>query len=336
MIEVDKSELKGCEFIDLFAGIGGFHYALGSFGAKCVYASEWDKYAAQTYCTNHGIEPDGDITKVKEDTIPAHDILCAGFPCQAFSISGKQKGFEDTRGTLFFDIARIVSFHHPKVLFMENVKNLHKHDKGRTFQVILKTLEELGYTTFYKILNSGQFGVPQHRERIYIVCFRNDIPGKEHFRFPEVDTKSCLYDILEDYPQDAKVIRRSDIQIYKLLTKVVNKNLFEERDLPNRPIQIGIVNKGGQGERIYDPIGHSVTLSAYGGGAGSKTGLYYVNGVIRKLSPRECARLQGFPENFVIPTMNQAYKQFGNSVSINVLQYIVKEISKILNDRSES
>ncbi len=331
MISVKDKKLKGYSFIDLFAGIGGFHYALNSFGAKCLYASEWDRPAAETYFNNHHIMPDGDITKVDERNIPCHDILCGGFPCQAFSISGKQKGFEDTRGTLFFDIARIVSFHKPKVIFMENVKNLEVHDGGKTFRKVLDTLGELGYTTYYKVLNSGDYGVPQHRERVYIVSFRSDIKNKEKFRFPTTKSASSLVDVLEENPVDAKIISRPDIRIYKKPIQVVEKSLFGERAIPNCPVQIGVVNKGGQGERIYDPIGHSITLSAYGGGAGAKTGLYLVNGVVRKLSPRECARLQGFPESFKIPSnINQAYKQFGNSVTINVLQNIVREFTNII------
>lgn len=329
MITVTKKYLKGLSFIDLFAGIGGFHYALSSYGATCLYASEWDLPAQKTYFINHGIIPSGDITKIAAEEIPPHDILCGGFPCQAFSISGKRLGFEDTRGTLFFDIARIVKHHRPKVVFMENVKNLLNHDHGRTFNVVYNTMEELGYTMYSKILNSGQFGVPQHRERVYMVCFRKDIVGSNTFDFPNQRISSSLNDILEDNPADAKVINRQDIQIYhsarSIQTDIVNG--FN----PNRPIQIGIVNKGGQGERIYDPRGHAITLSAYGGGIGSKTGLYLINGVVRKLSPRECARLQGFPESFVIDTsLQQAYKQFGNSVTIDVLQYIVGEISKTL------
>ena len=329
MIEVKEKYLKGFSFIDLFAGIGGFHYALSSYGAECQYASEWDKPAQETYFANHGIMPSGDITKISAEEIPPHDILCGGFPCQAFSISGKRLGFEDTRGTLFFDIARIVRHHRPKVVFMENVKNLALHDKGRTFRVVAGTMEELGYTMFSKVLNSGQFGVPQHRERIYMVCFRKDILEDRAFVFPSHKITSSLAEVLEDNPQDAKIIDRPDIQIYR--TIVSNQTELFKRDLPNRPLQIGIVNKGGQGERIYDPIGHAITLSAYGGGAGAKTGLYLINGVVRKLSPRECARLQGFPDDFIIhPNQQQAYKQFGNSVTINVLQYIVGEISKTL------
>lgn len=329
MITVTEQYLKGLSFIDLFAGIGGFHYALSSYGAECLYASEWDKPAQETYFENHGIMPSGDITKIAAEEIPPHDILCGGFPCQAFSISGKRLGFEDTRGTLFFDIARIVKHHRPKVVFMENVKNLVQHDNGRTFKVVCNTMEELGYRMFSKVLNSGQFGVPQHRERIYMVCFRKDIMGDKLFEFPNLHILSSLNDVLENNPTEAKIIDRPDIQIYRSLE--TNQAKLFEVNLPNRPIQIGIVNKGGQGERIYDPIGHAITLSAYGGGAGAKTGLYCIEGVVRKLSPRECARLQGFPDDFIIhPNLHQAYKQFGNSVTINVLQYIVGEISKTL------
>lgn len=323
MIKVTDKCLKGLTFIDLFAGIGGFHYALTSYGAECLYASEWDKPAQETYFANFGIMPSGDITRISAEEIPPHDILCGGFPCQAFSVSGKRLGFEDTRGTLFFDIARIVKYHRPRVVFMENVKNLVQHDKGRTFKVVSNTMEELGYTMFSKVLNSGDFGVPQHRERIYMVCFRNDVLRDCTFVFPQGNGVSALRDILEKTPKSAKVIDRTDIQIYK--------EVAEKDKIPNRPIQIGIVNKGGQGERIYDPIGHAITLSAYGGGAGAKTGLYLINGIVRKLSPRECARLQGFPDGFVIhPNLQQAYKQFGNSVTIDVLQYIVGEITKTL------
>lgn len=323
MITVTEKYLTGYSFIDLFAGIGGFHYALSSYGAECLYASEWDKHAQETYFSNFGIMPSGDITKISAEEIPSHDILCGGFPCQAFSVSGKRLGFEDTRGTLFFDIARIVKHHQPKVVFMENVKNLVQHDGGRTFKVITGTMEELGYTMFSKVLNSGDFGIPQHRERIYMVCFRHDVLKGSTFQFPHTHLLSSLQPLLEHAPNNAKVINREDIQIY-------GRRDNSER-IPNRPIQIGIVNKGGQGERIYDPIGHAITLSAYGGGAGAKTGLYLVDGIVRKLSPRECARLQGFPDDFIIhPNPQQAYKQFGNSVTINVLQYIVKDIIKTL------
>ena len=328
-----KKSLSNYKFIDLFAGIGGFHYALTSLGAKCVFASEWDKHAAETYKVNFGIEPKGDITLIHESQIPSHDILCGGFPCQAFSVSGKQKGFEDTRGTLFFDIARIVDYHKPKVLFLENVKNLAKHDEGKTLATIIKTLENLNYSVFTKVFNASHFGLPQNRERVYIVAFENSIDSKK-FKFPAAtNEKVCLENILENNPSNAKVIVRNDIEIYKNYTS--KPSLFGDFELLNKPIQIGKVNKGGQGERIYHILGHAITLSAYGGGVGSKTGLYMVGDKIRKLSPRECARVQGFPDSFILNKADtQSYKQFGNSVSINVLQNIILEIEKILNSNN--
>lgn len=180
--------LQGLKYIDLFAGIGGFHQALSNYGATCVFASEWDKYAAETYSANYNINPNGDITKFHESAIPEHDILCGGFPCQAFSISGKQKGFEDVRGTLFFDIARIVKHHQPKLLFLENVRNFERHDGGNTLKVVLKTLDDLGYNVFYDVLNASDFELPQNRERIYLVCFRKDL-AINRFEFPKPTLK---------------------------------------------------------------------------------------------------------------------------------------------------
>lgn len=334
MIDIDTKSLKNYTFIDLFAGIGGFHYALDSFGAKCVFASEIDKKAAEVYYLNHKTLPKGDITKINEKEIPKHDILCGGFPCQAFSISGKQKGFEDTRGTLFFDIARIVNYHRPKILFLENVKNFVKHDKGKTLETVVKTLENMNYTVFYKVLNTSSFGLPQNRERVYIVAFNNSYFNYVKFKFTNPNIITSLEDILEEKPENAKVINRTDLSFYKDLYTL--RNIFGEIELPNKPFQIGKVNKGGQGERIYHPKGHAITLSAYGGGVGSKTGLYKIENEIRKLSPRECARIQGFPESFIIPkSVTEAQKQFGNSVSINTLQFILKEITETIfeNDR---
>lgn len=316
-------------FIDLFAGIGGFHQALTAYGGKCVFASEWDKYAQEVYFQNYGLKPSGDITQIPNEAIPPHDILCAGFPCQAFSISGKQKGFDDIRGTLFFEIARIAAYHRPKVLFLENVKNLQRHNGGKTLGVIVSTLSDLGYVVSHQVLNSSHFGLPQNRERIYIVAIRSDIMLRD-FRFPIGENRPvALVDILEDNPAQAKEIVRPDMRIYREVEP--RENLFRTDWLGNNPIQIGIVNKGGQGERIYSPYGHAVTLSAYGGGVGAKTGLYLINGCVRRLSPRECARLQGFPEGFEIhPNHSQAYKQFGNSVSVLVLKQIVEEIIKCI------
>ena len=190
-----KKSLKDKTFIDLFAGIGGFRIAFKSFGAKCAFSSEWDKYSQEVYSWNFHEEPYGDITKIKENEIPKHDILCAGFPCQAFSISGKQKGFEDTRGTLFFDVARIVKYHKPDFLFLENVKNFEKHDKGRTLEIVKQVLNELDYDIYHKVLNASRFGIPQARERIFILGFHKKI-NVRNYEFPPPRNK---YVSLEEF-----------------------------------------------------------------------------------------------------------------------------------------
>lgn len=323
---MSELKLKGVKFIDLFSGIGAFHLALSKHGAECVYASEWDKYAKKTYYENFNIEPEGDITKISEDSIPDHDILCAGFPCQAFSISGKQTGFDDARGTLFFEVARIVNKKRPKIVFMENVRNFEKHDNGKTIQVVANTLYELGYNFNYEILDASDFGLPQSRKRIYMVAIRKDLNIND-FAFP-IGFKSsvCLNDILmKDEDTNEFIIERQDT--FLDFEKI--KKIEEEKHVYLKPIRVGTINKGGQGERIYSPWGHSITLSAYGGGPGSKTGCYYINGRVRKLSPRECARIQGFSDDYVIPVSNaQAWKQFGNSIPVNVLDEIVNEFIK--------
>ena len=196
MIEIKEKQLKNVNFIDLFAGIGGFRLALESFGANCVFSSEWDINAQETYNFNFGETPAGDITKIDENFIPNHDILCAGFPCQPFSISGKKLGFDDSRGTLFFDVARIVKCKRPKVVFMENVKNFETHDDGKTLSVVKATMEELGYNFFYKVLDASNYGVPQKRERIYMVSFRNDL-NITTFDFPTKYVDVDEYDKFE-------------------------------------------------------------------------------------------------------------------------------------------
>lgn len=322
MITVDERIFEGYRFIDLFAGIGGFHLALESFGARCVYANEWDKFAQDVYYSNFGILPEGDITKVDESTIPDHDILCAGFPCQAFSISGKQLGFNDSRGTLFFDVARIVREKRPRVVFMENVKNFAAHDGGNTIRVVEATMRELGYSFHYAVLNAVDYGVPQKRERVYMVCFRNDIDDSR-FAFPNPFelTRHVEDFLLDDDSTASLVVNRPD-------TYFTNP---KDDTYSSKSIRLGIVNKGGQGERIYSAKGIAITFSAYGGGVFSKTGGYLVNGKTRKLHPRECARLMGYPDTFVMsPRATQAYKQFGNSVVVDVLQYILISIGHAL------
>lgn len=323
MIEIKDKSLTGYKYIDLFAGIGGFHLALSSLGAECVYANEWDPFAQNVYKENFGMEPDGDITKVDENSIPDHDILCAGFPCQAFSISGKQQGFDDSRGTLFFDVARVVKAKKPKVVFMENVKNFATHDNGRTLSVVKNTMEQLGYTFYEKVLNAVGYGMPQKRERIYMVCFRNDLEIKD-FSYPKQFK-------LEKHVEDFLLNDESLVEDLYVERQDTFYNGKKDDAYSDTSIRLGIVNKGGQGERIYSTKGIAITLSAYGGGVFSKTGGYFVNGRPRKLHPRECARIMGYPDSFKMSkNKNQAYKQFGNSVVVDVLQYIAIEIGKTL------
>jgi len=314
--ETDK---KSFSFIDLFAGIGGFRIALESFGGECVFSSEWDKNSQETYLKNFNDIPDEDIKKIDEKSIPKHNVLCAGFPCQAFSISGKRLGFKDTRGTLFFDIARITKHLRPEVLFLENVKNLTTHDKGKTIEAIKNTLNELGYDYFWSVLRSSDYGVPQVRERVYIVAF-NKLLNIKNFKFPKpIKTTKTVRDILEKEEFVKNVyINRKDKKIRKKDSEV---------QYPRNAFQIGEINNGGQGERIYSINAAGITLSAYGGGAASKTGAYLVNGKIRKLTPRECARMQGFPEDFELhEKQGISYKQFGDSVSVPVIKKIFKQI----------
>lgn len=319
-------KIENMKFIDLFAGIGGFRYALQDLGCSCVFSSEWDKFCQKSYKLNFNEVPFGDITKIDEKDIPSFDILCAGFPCQPFSVSGKQKGFNDTRGTLFFDIARIVKYHQPKIILLENVKNLRAHNGGATFEVISKTLNEMNYNIYYKVLNAKNYCLPQNRERITIVCIRKDIDtGK--FEFPQEEKNFItISDIKEDDTITEKyIIQRNDIKIdQNKLDKAIKQGKV------NKPVQIGIIGKGGQGNRIYHENGIGITLAASSGGAASKTGAYYINGKVRKLSPREAARLQGFPEDFIIiNNENQALKQFGNSVPINLLKAVFSGLKNL-------
>lgn len=325
MIAIDKKTLNNYTFIDLFAGLGGFRIALESLGAKCVYSNEWDVPVQQVYADNFGDVPEGDITKVDEFSIPDHDILCAGFPCQAFSISGKQRGFEDSRGTLFFDVARIVKAKKPKIVFMENVKNFASHDNGRTLEVVKNTMEELGYTFNQRVLNAVDYGVPQKRERIYMVCFRKDL-NISQFSYPK---PFKLTKHVEDFLlSDEKLVEHLYVDRPDTYYNDTKDDKYSDKS-----IRLGIVNKGGQGERIYSTKGIAITLSAYGGGVFAKTGGYLINGRARKLHPRECARIMGYPDSYKIcSSANQAYQQFGNSVVIDVLQYIAKEIGNCIQE----
>ena len=318
--------MEKLKFIDLFCGIGGFRLSLESFGHHCVFSSDSDKDARETYIANFGESPVGDITKIEASVIPEHQILCGGFPCQPFSISGNQGGFQDARGTLLYEILRIADYHQPEVLFLENVRNYESHAGGKTLDTTLSLMEKAGYEPFTKVLNASDFGIPQKRERLYFVCFRKDL-GVSNFQFPEpIQSDVAVEDVLlpeGDPALQSLIIKREDLSLIKQLPETRS----------NRPLRIGTVGKGGQGERVYSPKGHAITLSAFGGGIGARTGMYLINESVRRLHPRECARLMGFPESFQLhDRRNVSYKHFGNSVAIPVVVKIFKEIQKSLSE----
>ncbi len=319
--------MVGMRFIDLFCGIGGFRWALEALGHECVFSCDKDPHAQETYAMNFGESPHGDVMSMDGSDLPEHDVLCGGFPCQPFSISGNQQGFEDARGTLLYHVLRIAEFHQPKVLFLENVKNFHGHDGGRTLASTVEMLGNVGYHCHHAVLNASRYGVPQKRERIYFVCFRKNLELPE-FSFPDpTDEDIALEDVLlsSDIPElDSLVIRRSDT--------VISAELPSSREL--RPIRVGTVGKGGQGERIYSVKGHAVTLSAFGGGVGAKTGMYLVDGKPRRLHPEECRRAMTFPEDFKLhPKRNVCYKQFGNSVAVKVVRLIFEQVQRSLSGK---
>jgi|SaaInlStandDraft_1057018.scaffolds.fasta_scaffold04559_3 DNA (cytosine-5)-methyltransferase 1 len=309
--------LNGYTFIDLFCGIGGFHQAIRSFGAKCVFASDIDNKCRKIYENNYGIKPVGDITKVKICDIPNHDILCAGFPCQSFSICGTKKGFNDKKGQLFYQIIRIAKSKKPKLLFLENVKNIYTHDNGNTIKTIIKLLNEIEYKVKIKCLNSANFGCGQSRKRTYFICWNNKIECKD-FEFPTSNGKKVYLKDIINYEVKEKIP----------LSKLKNLNYRDTNtDLKLKPLLIGTINKGRQGERIYSINGVSTTITASGGGIGSKTGLYNINNNIRKLVPDECRKLFGFPSSFKYDNnKNIAIKQFGNSITVPVLTSILDNL----------
>jgi DNA (cytosine-5)-methyltransferase 1 len=322
-------EKTGFTFIDLFAGIGGMRLAFEGAGGHCVYSNEWNKYCQQTYFANFGEQPDGDITKVEAETVPDHDILVAGFPCQPFSIAGVSKkqslgratGFEDkTQGTLFFDVCRILKAKRPKAFLLENVKNLCSHDRGRTFRIILEALEELDYEVFYEILD-GQNFVPQHRERILIVGFDRKRFGddiKFDFDITPTDPKPVIKDILEN-PVDPKYTLSNKLWLY--LQTYAKKHKAAGN---------------GFGYGIAPLDGVSRTLSARYYKDGSEILIAQENQNPRRLTPRECARLQGFPDTFKITVSDtQAYRQFGNSVVVPLMRATAELIASKLNELVE-
>jgi DNA (cytosine-5)-methyltransferase 1 len=315
------------KYIDLFAGIGGFRLAFQNLGGKCVFTSEWNPFSQKTYEANFGEVPFGDITKINENNIPNHDILLAGFPCQPFSIAGVSKkkslgrehGFKDeAQGTLFFDIVRILESKRPKAFMLENVKNLVSHDKGNTFRVIRGALDEIGYSIYYQVLD-GKHYVPQHRERIIIVGFNKEVfGGKEQFKFPEKpNTEQKIKDILEQNVPDK----------YTLTDKLwgyLQNYAAKHKEKGN-----------GFGFGLVDLEGVSRTISARYYKDGSEILIPQEGKNPRRLTPRECARLQGYPDNFKIPVSdNQAYRQFGNSVVMPLIQAVGKNIVQVLMEHT--
>ena len=310
------------KFIDLFAGIGGIRIPFQELGGKCVFSSEWDNFAQKTYRVNFGEIPSGDITKIKATDIPDFDILLAGFPCQPFSQAGLKKGFSDTRGTLFFEIERILKEKRPKAFLLENVKQLQGHDKGNTLKIILEHLYKLNYAVDYKVLRAADFGIPQNRERIYIVGFDKavfDLSEDFSFNYPTPTYKKTkLGDILE-HNVDEK---------YTISNTLYQGHLRRKREH---------MEKGnGFGFSLFNENSpYTNTISARYYKDGSEILIEQKGKNPRKLTPRECARLQGFPESFIIPVSDtQAYKQFGNSVAVPVIRAIAREIVKFIKNNS--
>ena len=331
--------MKVQKSIDLFAGIGGIRLGFDQAfknKIKTVFASEWDVNAQKTYQANFddAFDVSGDITKINEEDIPEFDICLAGFPCQAFSLAGQRKGFDDdfkglSRGTLFFDVVRICSLHKPKVIFAENVKGLTIHNKGRTYNIIKGALDEIGYTVRDDILNSRDFGVPQNRERIYIAAFRKDIDCSS-FQFPDpTDSSKRIKNIIEEQPVSPKYYL-SDVYVETLRRHRArheekgNGFGYEIRDWED---VAGAIVCGGMGRErnlIIDKRQSDLTPVTHIKGSINTEG-------IRKMTPREWARLQGYDDDFVLPVADvHLYKQFGNSVSVPVIKEIAKEIKLII------
>lgn len=337
--------MKKYRSIDLFAGIGGIRIGFDNAfkdSIETVFVSEWDEFAQKTYKSNFDDPFDiaGDITKIDEQDIPQFDICLAGFPCQAFSIAGTggagRRGFDDdfkgmNRGNLFLDVVRICEYHKPKVIFCENVKGLYMHDRGRTFMIIRNAFRDLGYQVFFKVLNSKDYGVPQNRERIYIVAFRDDLNVGE-FTFPKASRKQTrIRDILEDAPIEPRYYL-SDVYIQTLRDHKArhaakgNGFGYEIRDLDDIAGTIVCGGMGRERNLIVDHREHSMTPTTHIKGEINRED-------IRKMTPREWARLQGYPDSYKLELSDtHLYKQFGNSVTVNVIEAIAKEIKRVLDN----
>lgn len=311
----NNDEEKTIKFIDLFAGIGGIRLGFegDSKNTECVYSSEWDKFAQKTYKANFGVVPDGDITKVDASSIPHFDVLLAGFPCQPFSSIGKREGFaNETQGTLFFDVLRILKYHMPKAFLLENVPGLLTIQKGETFRIIIGALKEAGYSVHHSVLESADFGLAQSRKRVIIVGFRNDIDDSD-FIFPAGNGKTTyVKDILEDNPKG-----------YTISKKLQDNYLFKKND--GRPFIVDKTTKK-----------HAKTLNSSYHKIQRLTGTFVRGGStgLRLLSELECKRLQGFPDDFKIPvSRTQMYRQMGNSVAIPMIKAVSDNIKAVLENK---
>ncbi len=311
-------------FVDLFAGIGGFRLAAQALGGRCVFSSEFDINAQKTYCHNFGEVPYGDITHAEtKAAIPeGFDCLFGGFPCQPFSIAGYQKGFDDTRGTLFYDIAEILKTKHPKAVFLENVKNLTSHNRGKTFEVIHRTLRQLGYCVFHKVMNAMVYAnVPQNRERLFIICFDPmRVPRCNTFQFPKKQLLTrTIHDCIDAQLKDPRLVYTEAMSHFEELRKeIIDPNsIYQWRRQYVRKNQSHVCP----------------TLTANMGTGGHNVPLIIRNNLIRKLSPKECLNFQGFPKNYDFPEtipLSAKYKQAGNSVVVPLVQAVCAEMLKVM------
>jgi DNA (cytosine-5)-methyltransferase 1 len=308
--------MKGFKFIDLFCGLGGFRIAMEKLGGQCVFSCDNDLDVCKVYEKNFYENPFGDITKISEKEIPKHDVLCAGFPCQPFSIAGKRKGFNDTRGTLFFDVARIIKHTKPKIVFLENVAGITSHDSGKTIKVITSTLEELGYEVHTKVMNAKDYGIPQNRNRWYCVAIRKDIYYKP-FLFPKkCKLKYTIEDIIE--PKEIKEYAATTVALNNINKFLENFKKSQRYYGENRYI---IANEIRPSRCSFRNDGISPCLTAKMGTGGNN--IPVIVQYKRKLTEKECLRIMGFPENYKIKKNNmQSYKQIGNSVVIPIIYAI--------------
>ena len=301
--------------IDLFCGIGGFRIALENCGYECVFSSEIDYYAKGIYEANFGEVPRGDITAVDAGDIPSHDLLCAGFPCQSFSIGGNKQGLDDSRGALFYEIIRIAKHHKPPMILLENVPNIRSVDGGKVYAEVLSQLQQAGYYVLPLELNAGHYGFRQNRNRIYFVCTRDKMP---YIHIQPRNAFNTLDPLLESAVDERWYVND-------------NKAVFYPDTIPDKSVGrlavVGHIRRNMQGYRIYHPKGYALTLTARGGGVGAQSGIYLVGDRLRRLTPLECKRVMGFPDNHIISDGIRGIGQLGNAVIPGMVEMILDRIN---------